>query len=373
MNVAIVHDWLTGMRGGERVLEIFCRLFPRADIFTLFHFPGSVSSLIESFPITTSYLQHCPFIRKHYRKFLPLFPSAIESFSLEGYDLIISTSHAVAKGAIPSNRAVSICYCHTPMRYVWDLYDVYFGNGNEPVLTRFIMPWIRDYLRWWDKDSSRRVDHFIANSRFVAQRIQALYERQSIVINPPVDTQFFIPNYQPPDDFYLMVTALAPYKMIDLAIDAFARLDKRLVIIGWGPQQEALARNLSPNIEMLGHRPDEVVRDYYQRCRALIFPGVEDFGITPLEAQACGRPVIAFAKGGVLESVIEGVSGHFFHAQTPEDLMSAILEFETMDFNPEILRQRALEHDYEIMVRQLRNFFEAVFTSKHWKFEFQQN
>ncbi|MBN1296982.1 glycosyltransferase [bacterium] len=345
MKVAIIHDWLTGMRGGERVLELFCSLFPDANLFTLFHHKGSVSPQIERHPITVSRLQRFPRTRKTYRYLLPLFPSAIESFDLSGFDLIISTSHAVAKGAIPPAGALSICYCHTPMRYIWDQYDVYFDSGDTSRLVRTVMPLFRDYLQNWDVTTHNRVNAYIANSRFVARRIETLYGRPSTVIPAPVDCRFFMPNDLPPEEYYLVVSALAPYKRVDLAIDAFNRNERRLVIIGDGTESKALRARAKSNITFMGRLTDAQVRDHYQRCRAVVFPGVEDFGLVPLEAQACGRPVIAYVDGGALETVVEGISGHFFFNRTPESLNHAIRVFETMEFSMDIIRKRAFEFD----------------------------
>ncbi len=353
MKVAIVHDWLTGMRGGERVLEVFCRLFPEAVIFTLFHFPGKISETIESHPIVTSRLQYLPFKKRHYRMYLPLFPSAIESFDLEGFDLVISTSHAVAKGVIPGRNSLSVCYCHTPMRYIWDHYKTYFEDEHMSRIVRTVAPWIRDYLRWWDQRSSDRVNHFIANSRFVAERIQRIYNRKADVIHPPVDTAFYTPSFRPPEDYYLAVSAQAPYKRLDLAIDAFNRMGKKLILIGWGTQRSQLQLLAGDTIEFKGYLTDEEVREYYRNCRALIFPGVEDFGLTPLEAQACGRPVIAYSRGGVLESVIQGISGLFFHEQSADALVEAVAMFETMSFSTDVLRNRAVEFDAAVMRKHL--------------------
>jgi glycosyltransferase involved in cell wall biosynthesis len=361
VKVAIAHDWLTGMRGGERVLEMICRLFPSADIYTLFYFPENISTLIRSHRIISSNLQWIPGARRYYRNLLPFFPAAIESFDLQGYDLVISTSHAVAKGVIPDANAVSICYCHTPMRYIWDLYDTYFNQEYNPIFIRHIMSVFKDYLRFWDRMTAGRVDYFIANSRYVSDRILRTYNRQSTVINPPVDTEFYQPSGYPPKDFYLVVSALAPYKRIDIAIQVFNQMNKPLKIIGSGPEYKRLKSLAGPSIQFLGQiRDDAEVKQYFQDCRALIFPGIEDFGLTPLETLACGRPVIAFAQGGVLETVVEGISGHFFYKQTVDALANAIYEFEEMDWYPEILRQRALQYDSTIMLRDFIQFFDLI-------------
>ncbi|MGB3977248.1 MAG: glycosyltransferase [bacterium] len=362
MKVALVHDWLTGMRGGERVLEVFCRIFPDAPIFTLFYHPGSVSPLIESHPIIPSRLQKFPLSKKRYRLLLPLYPSAIESFDLRDFDIVLSTSHAVAKGAVARKNSLSICYCHTPMRYIWDQYNSYFNTPSSSVLLRSIMPFFRDYLRYWDIDTQSRVDYYIANSRFVAQRISRLYQRDCVVIPPPVDCSFYTPDHSNPGDFFLIVNALAPYKRVDLAIEAFNKNGLPLRIIGGGTESSSLRKMAGSNITFLGRVSDEDVRENYRRCRALIFPGVEDFGLVPLEAQACGRPVIAFGHGGVLETVIEGVSGHFFHQQTSEALDTAIQEFESLQFSPDLISRRCREFDILEIEKRLRDYLNEIFS-----------
>jgi glycosyltransferase involved in cell wall biosynthesis len=356
MKVALVHDWLTGMRGGERVFELFCRIFPEAPIFTLFHHPGTVSSIIEAHPIITSRLQKIPFSRKRYRFLLPFFPGAIESFDLRDFDVVVSTSHAVAKGAIAGKDCLSICYCHTPMRYIWDQYDTYFNTASTSVFLRSVMPIFRDYLRNWDIATQDRVDYYISNSRFVARRICSLYQRESRVIPPPVDCSFYTPDHCEPDDYFLIVNALAPYKRVDLAVEAFNQNGLPLRIIGGGTGWASLRHIAHSNISFLGRLSDEDVRDHYRRCRAVIFPGVEDFGLVPLEAQACGRPVIAYGDGGALETVIEGVSGHFFYQQTPDALNTAIREFEDMHFSSDLISRRSREFDTLEIEHRLRDY-----------------
>jgi glycosyltransferase involved in cell wall biosynthesis len=369
VKVAIVHDWLTGMRGGERVLEMFCRLFPEADLYTLFYFPEEISETIRSHSVTVSYLQHIPGSRQHYRKLLPLFPAAVESFDLKAYDLVISTSHAVAKGAIPGKDAVSICYCHTPMRYIWAMFDTYFPQEYSILSVRSAARLFKHYLASWDRSTTDRVHHFIANSRYVAERIKTVYQRSATVIHPPVNTHLFTPNGDQQEDYFLIVSALAPYKRVDLAIDAFNKMGKRLIIIGSGTERKRLESMSGSTIEFKGFiKQDHQVLSYYQNCRALIFPGVEDFGLTPLEAQACGRPVIAYGEGGVLESVIEGISGHFFHEQSVDALMEAVYDFESMIFDPGLLRQRALEYGTVLMQEKLKRFLNRIPELKHLSF-----
>lgn len=352
MKIALVHDWLTGMRGGEKILELFCELFPSADIFTLLHVQGSVSAKIEKHKIVTSFLQKLPFAKKWYRHYLPLMPQAIESLNLSGYELVISSSHCVAKGCLPPKGAVHISYCHTPMRYIWDQYENYFGKSRASPLVRVGMNAIRGWLQRWDKKSAERVDEFIANSHFVAKRIQDYYGRSSTVIHPFVDTDFFSPSPQSSSPrgegageggYYLIVSALAPYKRIELAVETFNRSTKKLKIIGSGQWEKRLKKQAKANIEFLGWVSDEKLRLSYQHCRALIFPGVEDFGMTPLEAMACGKPVVAFKEGGVTESVVEGRTALFFSEQTVESLQQAVSILEKNQWDPVLIRQQALK------------------------------
>ena len=303
MKVALVHDWLTGMRGGEKCLEIFCELFPDADVYTLLHVKGSVSASIERRPIKTSFIQSLPLSKRYYRYYLPLFPKAIETFNLKDYDLVISSSHCVAKGVRTSPQACHISYIHTPMRYIWDQYDNYFSNRGAGWLSRQIMALILPYLRKWDINSGQLPTYLIASSAHVARRIQKYYHRNAVVIHPPVDTSLFKPSSKDAG-YYLMVTALVPYKRVDLAIQAFNQLKFALKIIGTGPEKKFLEQMAGPTIELMGLRTDSDVREAYATCRAVIFPGEEDFGIVPLEAMGSGKPIIAYGKGGALETVI---------------------------------------------------------------------
>ena len=371
MNVALVHDWLTGMRGGEKCLEVLCELFPAADLFTLVHVPGSVSPTIERHPIRTSLLQRLPGSARRYRWYLPLMPMAIEAFDLSAYDLILSSSHCVAKGVIPRPDALHVAYMHTPMRYAWDLWPQYFPPSGP--LSRYVVPLLLNYLRTWDTTSAQRVDRFLANSQFVAQRIAKYYRRRATVVYPPVDTEFFTPGGEP-GDYYLMVTALVPYKGVDLAIQAFNALRRPLKIIGSGPlaaQYRALA---GPHIELLGWRSNAELCQYYAACRAVIFPAQEDFGIVPLEANATGRPVIALGLGGALETVIpandtqspgalrpvaepgQAPTGVLFAPRTPAALQDAVRFFEAHEtlFCPPALRQHAQQFDRRLFTQRIQ-------------------
>ena len=303
MKVALVHDWLNGMRGGERCLEAFCELYPEAPIFTLFYVKESVSRTIERHRIVPSLLSHFPFVARLYRYYLPLFPLVIRAFDLRGYDLILSSSHCVAKGVTVPPHACHVSYMHTPMRYVWDQHDVYFGQGRCSKIEQVVMALLRRRLQQWDVQSNAHVHRFIANSHNVAERITRQYGRSACVVYPPVDWQGFQASHSH-EGFYLMVTAFAPYKKVDLAIEAANELGIPLKIIGHGQNEKRLKQMAGPSVEFLGWQPDHRVRAFYTRCLAVLFPGEEDFGIVPLEAMAAGKPVIAYGKGGVLETVI---------------------------------------------------------------------
>jgi len=367
MRVAIIHDWLITTRGGEKCFEVFCELFPSADVYTLIYAPDRVSSLVKSMNIHTSRLNDIPRIERVYRYCLPLFPRLIESFDLRNYDLIVSSSHCVAKGVFP-HRALHISYVHAPMRYVWDMHDAYFGRGGS-LLARVGMFFWRRYLQRWDVAASKRVDYFLANSLNVAAKIQKLYGRQATVIHPPVDLKTFrLGGRQEP--YYLIVSAFVPYKRIDIAIRAFNEMRLPLKIVGQGPWRSRLERSAGSNIEFLGWVDESVLAALYGGCQALIFPGEEDFGIVPLEAQACGRPVIAYEKGGVLETVIPvtpnaenggSPTGIFFSEQTPEDLIRAVELYQKMQsrFDPKKIRDHAAQFSAQRFKNQIHEYIRA--------------
>lgn len=360
--IAIIHDWLTGMRGGEKVLELLCELFPQADLFTLVHIPGAVSPIIERHSITTSHLQRIPGIAKYYRHLLPFMPSAMDQFDFAGYDLLISTSHCVAKGAKPPANVPHICYCHTPMRYIWDQYAQYFGPGRTSLLVRLLMRLVRPSLQRWDLQTLPRVSAFIANSQNVKERIRRIYQRDAKVIYPPVDYNFYALGERAPDaesPFYLIVSALAPYKRIDLAIDCFTKNRKNLVIVGEGQEHARLRKSSSSNIKFVGWRSNAELRSYFQHCKALIFPGEEDFGIVPVEAMAAGCPVIAYRKGGALETIIENKTGVFFDEQTSPALQHALDQFEMKTWDASAIRAHAQTFSLERCAQELAAAFEG--------------
>ena len=346
LRVALVHDWLTGQRGGEKVLEVFAEIFPSAPIYTLIHFPGSQAPEIEKRRIETSFLQRFPGLRRCYRYYLPWYPLAAELFDLQSYDLILSSSHCVAKGVIPRPGALHICYIHSPMRYAWSQYFSYFSPDKLGIFSRYFIPPIVHRLRIWDVCASHRVDHFIANSRTVADRVERYYRRSSEVIHPPVDTRFYKLGERE-EDYFLIVSALVPYKRIDLAIEAFNRSGRRLKIVGVGPDYKKLKRQAGPNIELSGSLEAEDLRSVYQSARALIMPGEEDFGINSLESQACGVPVIALNRGGATETVIAGETGVFFSDPNVSSLLGALDKFEAIAFNKNSIRKNALTFSRE--------------------------
>ena len=356
MRVALVHDWLTGMRGGEKVLLSLARMFPDAPIYTLLHVKGSLAPELEAREIRTSFAQRLPDVARRYRWYLPLFPRAIESFDFSEYDLVLSSSHCVAKGAIPGPKTLHVSYCFTPMRYVWDRYDDYFGPGRLQGLARLAVPVIAEGLRAWDVATAPRVHRFAANSRYVAARIDRYYGREAEVIPPLVDTDFFTPGPDLPGQYDLVVSALAPYKRLDLVMDAYRGTGRRLKVVGSGPEEARLRALASRETEFLGQVEDDRLRELYRGCRAVIMAGVEDFGIVPLEAMACGRPAIVFAEGGGPESVIPGRTGLVFDQATPEALREAVFSLDGLTFDRLTLRAQAEAHGPEVFAGRIRSF-----------------
>ena len=329
VKVALVHDWLTGLRGGEKCLEVLCEAFPDATLHTLIHRAGSTSPAIERMRIAASPLQRVPGVFRHYRNLLPLMPLAARSWKPRGVDLVVSLSHCVAKGVRPPRGVPHVCYCFTPMRYAWDGRAAYLESWNDRPARKAIAGILLDRLRRWDRASASRVTHFVSISETIRERVAHCYGRSSVVIPPPVATDYHTPDPTVPrEDFDLCVSALVAYKKIDQAITACLATNRRLLVIGEGPERSRLERlaDGSPLIRFLGRQPDEVVRDHYRRCRCLLFPGDEDFGIVPVEALACGAPVIALGRGGASET-IEGV-GRLYSEPTPLALQNALIAWE---------------------------------------------
>ncbi len=358
--VTLVHDYLNGMRGGEKVLEEICKLFPQAPLYTLMHVEGSVTPVIEDRAITTSPLQHMPWSAKKYRYYLPLFPAFAELAKVTDCDLVISTSHAVAKGMVSrkGGRPRHVCYIHSPMRYIWDRFDDYFGPEKVgKFASRLLFRPIATGLQRYDRGTTDRVDVFIANSRFVADRVQRLYGREAVVVAPPVDIERFAALDRRSADWYLVVSAFVPYKRVDHAIAACAALRKPLKIVGSGPEEKrlkAFATELGADAEFLGFVSDEELGLYYSRARALLFPGVEDFGIVPVEAIAAGCPVIALGEGGILDSMTSSTAVLYSEGGV-EGLKRAIGEFESRSFKPAELRSQAQKFSTEAFVTGLQD------------------
>jgi glycosyltransferase involved in cell wall biosynthesis len=369
MKVAVVHEWLVTHAGSERVVEEILNLHPEADLFSLVDFlPEELRYFIQHKSVKTSFLQRLPFANPHFRQYLPLMPLAIEQFDLSPYNLILSSNHAVAKGVMTHPDQLHICYVHTPVRYAWDLQQQYLQGANlqrgiKAVLANAIL----HYLRLWDVTSVNRVDHFIANSQFVARRIWKTYRRQATVIHPPVVVDRFRPQRQR-EEFYLTLSRFVPYKRVDLIVEAFNRLGLPLVVIGSGAGEKQIRALAGANVQVLEHQPESVVVDYMQRCKAFVYAAAEDFGISLVEAQAAGAPVITYGKGGAIETVIPGKTGIFFPEQTVESIMQAVQQFEscTTQFDVDDLRQNADRFSPERFHREF-----SEFVGKKWA-NFQQ-
>jgi glycosyltransferase involved in cell wall biosynthesis len=339
--VVFVHDWLTGMRGGEKVLEAMCRVVPHAELVTLLHVPGSVSPVISSRRIRTSFVQRLPFARRFYRQYLPLFPIAVEALDFDDVDVVVSTSHAAVKSVIVNGRARHLCYCHSPMRWAWDQFEAYFGVERVGRARHAVLRRVMARLARWDRDTAGRPDRFLANSRHVAARIARYYNRHASVLYPPVDTAFFTPGGSPPEPYFLVVSALVPYKRLDLAVQAASTLGVSLKVAGTGPDLARLRALAGPTVEFLGSVEGEALRDLYRRAQALVLPGEEDFGIAPVESMACGRPVVALARGGATETVVPGVTGLLVEDQTPAAFAAAMDAAARRDWASDALAARA--------------------------------
>ncbi len=362
MKVAIVHEWLANMGGSEKVVLAFKEIFPDAPIYTTVYNPDRVDPAFHNMDIRTSFIQRLPRGRTAYQSYLPLMPTAVEQFDLSSYDVVLSSSHAVAKGVLTGTNTLHITYCHTPMRYAWDFYHEYLDGPGAGRVKRLLIPWLMNYIRMWDRLSADRVDYFIANSGYVARRIKKHYRRESEVIYPPVDTAFFAaPDPAVPvnaGDYYFIVSRLIPYKRIDLAVEAFTGLGLPLKVAGDGPERRRLEEMAGPNVEFLGRVSDAEMKKLYTGCKAFIFPGEEDFGITPVEAQAAGRPVIAYGAGGALETVLPGVTGEFFQPRTAEALAGVVSRFDPDEYRPEVIRRHAAGFDRELFKQRIQEFVE---------------
>jgi glycosyltransferase involved in cell wall biosynthesis len=375
LHVALIHDWLITLGGADRVLLALHDVFPQAPVFVALHALGGLPESFRRLDVRGTWLQRLPGAPRRHRWLVPLMPFAFANLNLRGYDVIVSSSHACAKGVTVPDGAIHVCYCHTPMRYAWDLPQEYLDA--TPAI---MQPAVRAALAWlrqWDRATSHRVDHFIANSHFVAGRIRQHYGRAATVIYPPIDTDFFTPaedSALPPArlsghssgnapgerDFYLCVSRLVGYKRVGLAVEAFNRLGSPLVVVGGGPERPRLEAVARGNVRIVGEVSDAALRGYYRQCRALVFPGEEDFGMVPVEAQACGRPVIAYARGGVLESVVDGVTGVFFKEQTPEALAAALQKAEDVRWDRATIRRYAERFSHQRFIKEITSFIGAV-------------
>jgi glycosyltransferase involved in cell wall biosynthesis len=372
LRVAIVHYWLVQRRGGERVLEVLAEMFPQADIFTLVLKPSALSPRLQSRKITPSFLQKLPGVTRYYQKLLPLFPMALEQLRLDGYDLVISSEAGPAKGVLTRPGTCHICYCHTPMRYIWDMYHQYGLGAPGGRLGRAFYTLVAHYVRQWDYAASARVDYFVASSLNAARRIRKYYRRDADVIYPPVDVSSFSVA-DDHDDYYLVVSPLVGYKRVDLAIAACNIMRRRLIVVGAGDEAAALRKMAGPSITFVGYQTDDEIGRLYCHCRAFLFPGEEDIGLTPIEAQASGRPVIALGKGGALETVLggcpddrfepEAATGIFFAEQSVDSFVCALRFFERVEgrFSPAFIRKHAEQFDVSCFRSRMSRFIDEKF------------
>ena len=378
MRVALIHDWLTGMRGGEKALEVFCEMFPEADLFTLVHLPGTTSPMIEQRTVKRSAIQWLPFAGRLYRQYLPLFPIAVEQFDLDRYDLVISTSHCAAKSVVVTGRARHLCYCLTPMRYAWDQFDAYFGPDRVGKLGNRILRPILAALARWDRATEGRVHRYLAISQYVARRIALYYNRQSTLVYPPVDTEFYTPSYATaaegtpdgphrsasnPKPKFLVVSALVPYKRVELAMMAARHAGVGLTVVGNGPERSHLEKLAGDGIELAGRLSDEEIRGLYRSSVATILPGEEDFGIVPVEAQACGRPVVALGRGGALDTVTDGETGVLFDDTTVESLSAALTRAASTDWDAQKIRRHAERFSRDRFVSEIQHIVDETLSA----------
>jgi glycosyltransferase involved in cell wall biosynthesis len=363
MKVAIIHYWLVGMRGGEKVIEALCEMYPQADIFTHVYVPEMVSDRIRQHRIIPTFINSLPRAARMYKNYLPLMPLALEQLDRRGYDLIISSESGPAKGIIAPSDAVHVCYCHSPMRYIWNMYHDYRKSAGR--LARLMMPPLSHYLRMWDVTSAARVDSFVANSATVARRIHRFYGVDSTIIHPPVDTAAFsIAAPSQLDDYYLMAGELVSYKRPDLAVRAFNQMKLKLVVIGGGEMLDEIRRIAGPTVTVLGSLPFDMLKHHYARCRALIFPGEEDFGMVPVEAMASGRPVVAFGQGGATETVTRDVSGVFFAEQSADAIASAVRSLDGIEIDSEKIAASADRFGRDQFLRKMRAHIDGLLAQK---------
>lgn len=354
--LAIVHDWLTNMGGAEQVIINFKEIYKDAPIYTTFYTPEKLDEKLQNLDVRTSFLQGKKPVYDH-KKYFPLMPFAFSAFNMKDYDVILSSSSSCAKGVRKRKNAIHICYINTPMRYAYE-YKYEYTNGMNPI-KKLLVNILLFFVKIWDKHNNKRIDYFISNSSEIQRRVKNTYDRDSIIINPPVRCNLF--DISDTDgDYYFIVSRLVGYKRFDLAVKACTELNKKLVIIGDGPEREKLEAIAGDSVTFLGRQPDEVVRKYMSECKALLFPGLEDFGIVPVEAQACGRPVICYGKGGVLDSVIDGKTGVYFNEQTVDSLKEAILKFESMKFDKKTIRKHALTFDEKEFQKKIKDYVKKV-------------
>jgi glycosyltransferase involved in cell wall biosynthesis len=365
--IAIVHEWFVNYMGSEKCIESFVKLYPEADIFALVDYLDKKKReiILNGKQVNTSFIQKLPFSQKKYRSYLPFFPLAIEQLDISDYDIILSSSHAVAKGVLTNANQMHVCYCHTPIRYAWDLYFQYLKDAN---LTSGVKSWIAKYIlhkiRIWDFTTANRVDHFIANSKYIAKRIKKIYNREAEVIYPPVDINKFS-SIEKKDDFYLTVARFVPYKKIDLVVSAFSKMpDKKLIVIGDGPDTEKIKSIAGSNIDLIGYQETEILKDYMQRAKAFVFAAEEDFGITTVEAQASGTPVIGFNRGGTSEIVIDGRTGILFDQQSVDSIVDAVNLFERKEdqFDTSIIRNNAEKFSRIRFEKEINNFVNSKYS-----------
>lgn len=359
MRIALVHDWLTGIRGGEKVLQCLLELFPGADVYTLVYRPEKFDGMLEGRRVTTSFLQRLPFGKTRYQYYLPLYWGLMGGFDLSSYDLIVSSSSACAKWVRNPKKAMHVCYCHTPMRYIWDLFEDYFGPSTSP-LVRWPAEFFRPYLQRCDLKSNEGVTHFLANSTEVQGRIQRLYGRESQVFHPPVEVDRFKAK-SGPGEYYLVISALVPYKKVELAVKVCTKRNLPLVVVGQGSEEKRLRAMAGPSVSFKGWASDKEIPAYYEKAKALLFPGKEDFGIVPVESLAAGCPVIAFGEGGVKDTLKDGETGVFFMEQTEEALGAAMDRFEKMSFDPAVLREKAMPFSRARFLFRMQVYFRRLY------------